>query len=127
MVMRSRIDAEDCFSPTRPTFDPTVHVIVAPRVDAPSGVPTVLFDLQADNIELEGFILHGNDNTALHRPARRAAVETSAAHSGYEIHHNFFVANTVATFLRSNGESPSSFHDNCLRESGWGVANRFLA
>ena len=62
------IDAEDCFSPTRPTFDPTVHVIVAPRVDAPSGVPTVLFDLQADNIELEGFILHGNDNTAL-RPS----------------------------------------------------------
>jgi hypothetical protein len=121
------VSAVDCFSPTRPTFDPTVHVIVAPRVDAPSGVPTVLFDLQADNIELEGLILHGNDNAGLDSNPIQAAVQTSAAHSGYEISHNFFVANTVATFLRSNGENPSSFHDNCLRESGWGVANQFLA
>jgi hypothetical protein len=117
------IDAVDCFSPTRPTFDPSTHVIVAPPLDAPSDVPTALFDLQADNIKLEGLVLQGNDNVAL--PASRAAVETSAAHSGFEIQYNLFLANTVATFLRSNGDHPSSFHHNCLRENGWGVANSF--
>ena len=111
----------DCFAAIRPTFDPGTHVIVAPPLDAPSDVPTVLFDLQADDIKLEGFVLQGNDNAAL--PGRRAAVETSAAHAGYEIQYNVFVANTVATFLRSNGDHASSFHHNCLRESGWGVAN----
>ena len=69
-------DTADCFSATRPTFDPGTHVIVAPPLDAPSGVPTVLFDLQADDIKLEGFVLEGNDNAAL--PPSRAAVETSA-------------------------------------------------
>lgn len=117
------LDATDCFSPTRPTFDLSAQVIVAPPLDAPSNAPTVLFDLQADNIKLEGLVLQGNDNAAL--PGSRAAVETSAAHSGYEIQYNFFVTNTVATFLNSNGEHPSSFHDNCLRENGWGVANHF--
>jgi hypothetical protein len=114
-------DAVDCFSPTRPSLDASTHVIVAPPLDAPSGVPTVLFDLQANDIKLEGLALLGNDNTDL--GPSRAAVETSAAHSGYEIQYNLFLANTVAAFLNSNGDRSSSFHHNCLRENGWGVSN----
>jgi len=47
---------------------------------------------------------------------------TSSAHSGYRIHHNLIMANTVAAYFRSSGVYPSSFDHNCLRENGWGAA-----
>jgi parallel beta-helix repeat protein len=51
---------------------------------------------------------------------------TSPAHSGYRVHHNLIMANTVGAFFTSSGALPSSFDHNCLRENGWGLANQFL-
>lgn len=112
------VEALDCFAPTRPTADPNTQAIVV----APSGATAtaVLFDLQADHIELQGFVLLGSTGSA------SRAVRTSSAHSGYRIHHNLIMANTVAAVFRSSGVSPSSFDHNCVRENGWGVANEWL-
>jgi hypothetical protein len=123
------VEAVDCFSPTRPIVDPTTQAIVAPPLGTPSGVSTVLFDLQADDIELRGFVLRG---TGIGGDVSRAAVMTSPSHSGYAIHHNLIFDNTVATSFNSGPVTeppsdihPSRFHHNCLRENGWGVANDF--
>ena len=109
----------DCFASTL-TPDPETQAIVAPPA-APAHVPTKIFELQADNIELQGFVLRGQTG-----PPRSAAVTTDAGHSGYRVHGNLIMGNTVAAFFRSSGALASSFDNNCLRENGWGVANHWL-
>ena len=114
------VEAVDCFAPTRPTSDPNTQAIVVAPSEATAGAPAVIFDLQANNIELQGFVLLGRTGSA------SGAVRTSAAHSGYRIHHNLILAATVAAYFRSSGVYRSSFDHNCLRENGWGLANYLL-
>ncbi len=114
------VEAVECFSAVQPTADPSTQAIVAAPAGATSNAPAVLFDLQADNIELRGFVLLGRAGST------SRAVMTSSAHSGYRIHHNLIVSNTVAAYFRSNGVLPSSFHHNCVRDNGWGLVNQWL-
>ena len=113
------VEAVDCFAPTRPTADPNTQAIVVAPSGATAGAPAVVFDLQADNIELQGFVLPG-------RTGSTSGVRTSSAHSGYRIHHNLIMATTVAAYFRSSGVYPSSFDHNCLRENSLGVINHYL-
>ena len=106
----------DCFAATL-TPDPNTQAIVA----APPEGPTRIFNLEADNIELQGFVVRGQSG-----PADSAAVITDSAHSGYQVHDNLIMGNTVAAFFRSSGVLPSSFAYNCLRDNGWGLANHRL-
>src|SRR6266511_6300380 len=49
------VEAVDCFSPIGTTADPnTQAIVVAPTT---TSAPAVLFDLKADDIELQGFVL----------------------------------------------------------------------
>src|SRR6266511_3762507 len=112
------VEAVDCFSLVGATADPnTQAIVVAP---ATASAPAVLFDLKADDIELQGFVLLGRSGTA------SRGVMTSSAHSGYRVHHNLIRATTVAAYFRSSGALPSSFAHNCLRDNGWGLVNQFL-
>ena len=110
------VQALDCFAPTL-TPDPNMQAIVAAAPDT----PTRIFNLQADNIDLQGFVVRGQSG-----PATSAAVITDSAHSGYQVHDNLIMGNTVAAFFRSSGVLPSSFAYNCLRDNGWGLANHWL-
>ena len=112
------VDAVDCFDPALPTADPNTQAIVVPPAGATA--TAVLFDLQADNIELQGFVLLGPTGST------SRGVMTSSAHSGYRIHHNLIVATTVAAYFRSSGADPSSFAHNCLRDNRSGLVNQFL-
>jgi parallel beta-helix repeat protein len=112
------VEAVDCFSSTRPNVDPTTQAIVRPPAGT-SGA-AVIFDLQANSIELQGLVLTGATGSG------SRAITTSSAHSGYRVHHNLIMANTAAAYFRSDGVLPSSFDHNCLRENDWGLANQFL-
>ena len=118
------VEALDCFAPSRPVTDPTTHAIVALPAGAAAGA--AVFELQADNIELEGFVIEGNQSLS------SRAIATSTSHSGYHIHHNVMWDHTTAVHFTSNVENPatagsdvlpSSFHHNCVREVRWGVVN----
>jgi parallel beta-helix repeat protein len=114
------VKAVDCFSSLRPTADSDTQAIVAAPADAPDDALAVLFDLQADNVDLQGFVLLGQTASSSH------AVVTSPGHSGYRVHDNLIMANTVGALFRSSGALPSSFDSNCLRENRWGLANQFM-
>lgn len=114
------VEALDCFSTTRPTVDPNTQAIVAAPSGAPASAPAVLFDLQADDIELQGFVLLGQTGSS------SRALRTSSGHSGYWVHHNLIMANTVAAIFRSSDGLPSVFDHNCMRDNGWGLANEWL-
>lgn len=116
------VSAVDCFSPTRPIVDPATQAVVVAPAGATASAPAVLFDLQADKIELDGFVLLGQAGSS------SRAVVTSSRHSGYKVHHNLIMLNTVGAYFRSTDTNPiaSAFEYNCLRENGWGVANQFL-
>lgn len=116
------VQALDCFGATRPALDPTQQVIVTATKDNPT-VP--MFDLQADNIDLQGFVLVGPGQNPV-GPFVQHAVGTAADHSGYQVHHNLIMDNTVGIFTRSNGLQASSFDHNCLRENRWGTSNDLL-
>src|SRR5215203_214941 len=51
------VEAVDCLSPVGPTADPNTQAILVAPSGAPASAPAVLFDLQADKIELQGFVL----------------------------------------------------------------------
>jgi hypothetical protein len=114
------VEALDCFAATL-TPDPNTQAIVA----APPDAATRIFNLQADNIDLQGFVVRGQIAADVVHP-KSAAVMTDSAHSGYQVHDNLIMGNTVAAFFRSSGALPSSFHHNCLRDNGWGLANNWL-
>jgi len=114
------VEATDCFDSALPTADPNTQAIVLAPAGATASAPAVLFDLKADNIDLQGFVLLGRTGST------SRGVMTSSAHSGYRIHHNLIMATTVAAYFRSSGVDPSSFAHNCLRDNGWGLVNQFL-
>ena len=116
------VQALDCFATTRPTLDPTQQVIVKATADNPT-VP--MFDLQADNIDLQWFVIMGPGQNPV-GPIVQHAVGTATDHSGYRVHHNLILDNTVGIFTRSNGLQPSTFDHNCLRENRWGTSNDLL-
>jgi len=116
------VEALDCFAATRPAVDPTQQVIVTAGADNPT-VP--MFDLQAGNIDLQGFVFMGPGQNPV-GPFVQHAVRTAADHSGYRVHHNLIMDNTVGIFTRTNGLQPSSFDHNCLRENRWGTSNDLL-
>jgi parallel beta-helix repeat protein len=121
------VEAVDCFE-SAPSqlgdLDPARHVIV----DGTGSSAHELFRLRADRIVLEGFVLQGASSAPLPADTRfyRRAIDTSAANSGYHVHHNLIRSNTVGALFRSSGVLPSSFDHNCLRDNGWGLANHWL-
>ena len=58
------VDAIDCFDPALPTADPNTHAIVLAPAGATASARAVLFDLQADDIELQGFVLLGRTGSS---------------------------------------------------------------
>jgi parallel beta-helix repeat protein len=118
------VSAIDCFG-AAVALDPTRHAIV----DGAGSVAQDLFSLEADNIELQGFVIK-DAWTSVPRPPNfttwRHGIDASATYSGYNVHHNLFMGNTVAILFRSSGVVPSRFGDNCLRDNAWGVANEWL-
>jgi len=110
------VEAIDCFDPTPSHLgdaDPTLHAIL----DGTTTPAPVLFDIDADDVRVEGFVLQGENGGTV-----SAAIDAGAAHSGYVIRHNLIRLNSVGIQLGSNGTSPSRFEHNCLRQNGWGLA-----
>jgi parallel beta-helix repeat protein len=117
------LEALDCFDPTPSQLgdlDPTQQAIV----DG-DGLPAQeLFNLEANDIVLEGFVLQGASSDPLPADFRlwRRAINASDGYSGYRIDHNLIRLNTVAIQFGSAGGSESRFDHNCLRHNGWGLA-----
>jgi parallel beta-helix repeat protein len=119
------VEAIDCFASVQPTLNPQTQAIVGAVPGGTASAPAVIFDLQADNITLQGLVLTGQLGSSFEQ-LRSAAVMTSDDNSGYRIHHNLFIGNRVAAFLRSNGSLPSLFDHNCVRDNSRGIANHYL-
>lgn len=117
------IEALDCFDPTPSQLDdadPTTQAIV----EGGQSPAQQLFELAADDVVLEGFVLQGAASLPLPSDFHmfRRAVSASDRFSGYRITHNLLRLNTVGIQFGSNGVHPSRFDHNCIRENLWGLA-----
>ena len=103
---RDALDALDCFDPAVATLDPTRHTIVDP---AGSGF-SVAFKLEANKIDLSGFVVQGAS----------VGIDSSDSFSGYRVHHNLIRQNTLFGMdFGSKGDTqyPQSRVDhNCFRD-----------
>jgi nitrous oxidase accessory protein NosD len=99
-----------CFDPSFAP-DPSRHAIVDGQ--------TFAFNLQANGIELEKFIVTGAPSGSF--PELVAAIVTSSAFSGYQIRHNTAMDNDRGLFFNSNGAVRSSADHNCFLRNRLGV------
>jgi hypothetical protein len=101
----SLADEASCFAATPAAPDPTKDAIV-------QGAPS--FDLQANDIKLEGFVVQNSPNFG---------VNTSSSFSGYRIADNLAQNNELAgvNFLSSGARESRATH-NCFRSNLEGLA-----
>jgi hypothetical protein len=93
----------ECFDPTAMP-EPDKDAIVQP----PPAVPLLNgFDLQQDDIRLEGFVIQG----------ARIGIVMRNPFSGYEVRDNLSQANLTGLNFDSSGASESRVEDNCFREN----------
>ena len=94
------VESEDCFTTTTP--DPTRQAIVEG--------PFYSFNLQANDIVLEGFVVQG---------AMRGI--RTGHFSGYTVRHNLVQANTLDGMnFATDGAMESRVYDNCFRNNARG-------
>jgi parallel beta-helix repeat protein len=112
------VAALDCFAPELGAADPTQQAIV----DGTGSSAQQLFDLEANDIVLRGFVLQGaSSDPSQPYPQWRRAINTSDQYSGYRINHNLIRSNTVGIRFGSEGTQRSRVNDNCVRENLFGL------
>ena len=125
------VDEIDCFAPTLGTLSADEHAIVDPP-----GATEVGFVLNADDVQLRGFIIEGGS----------IGITTSDEFSGYRIDHNLVrhqrqyqlapgrLYGGYAIDLGTGGETQTRVDHNCFRDNaafapsaanGWGLATEF--
>lgn len=120
----------DCFAESPSVLDTTQVAVLEPPDPSNTDAIEPLMTLDADNVELAGLVLHNvvdetedRDASGLY-PFYIPAVATTDAYSGYRVHHNAFLSNTLAVEFGSSGATRSSVEGNCLRDNDWAVANQ---
>jgi hypothetical protein len=108
-----------CFATTLPALPASEYVIVEPTAS-----PAFLLD--ADDIDLAGFVVSNPSTTGTF-----TGVVTSDDHSGYRVHGNLFVGNTLAVVFgsgaRPESREASRVDHNCIRNARWAVADGSLS
>ena len=95
--------ARDCLDPTPDPADPTRQAIVT----APGGRA---FDLQANSVTLEGFVVQGSTQ----------GIRTGQGFSGHHVRRNLVQQNTLGATFGASGERRSRLSHNCFRRNGSG-------
>jgi Periplasmic copper-binding protein (NosD) len=104
------VEAIDCFQPTLEDLLADQQAIVDPAGDGFS----IGFKLEADNVELAGFVVRGAS----------VGVDTGDSFSGYRVHHNLIRLNTLFGMdFGSEGTHQSRVDHNCIRENRWGLVS----
>ena len=98
------VEAIDCFQPTLGELPTDQQAIVDPAGDGFS----IAFKLEADDVELAGFVVEGAS----------VGIDASDSFSGYRLHHNLIRLNTLfAVDFGSEGTRESRVDHNCLRDA----------
>ncbi|MGH3079709.1 MAG: right-handed parallel beta-helix repeat-containing protein [Gaiellaceae bacterium] len=104
------IEAVDCFQPTPGELPVDQQAIVDPAGDGFSSG----FKLEADDIELAGFVVQGAS----------VGIDAVDRFSGYRLHHNLIRLNTLfGVDFGSEGTGDSRVDHNCIRENRWGLVS----
>ena len=105
------VEAIDCFEPTLGALPADQQAIVDPAGDDFS----IAFKLEADNVDLAGFVVQG----------ATVGIDASDRFSGYRIHHNLIRLNTLfGVDLGSEGTHQSRVDHNCIRDAlRWGLVS----
>ena len=104
------VEGIDCFQPTLAELPADQQAIVDPAGDDFS----IAFELEADNVDLAGFVVQG----------ATVGIDASDRFSGYRLHHNLIRSNTLfGVDFGSAGTRESRVDHNCLRDNGWAVAS----
>lgn len=120
---RSAVESVDCFDVTwsaAAAVDSSVFPVIVP----PDSEVGSLIRLQADGIELAGFVVQGQTNSAEGNNIFAPAIQADGAYAGQWIHHNLIQDNVFGIELGSNGSTPSQVDHNCLRGNDFGLANQ---
>jgi Right handed beta helix region len=104
------VEATDCFQPILGELPTDRHAIVDPAGDGFS----IAFNLDADDVVLEGFVVQG----------ATVGIDASDLSSGYRIHHNLIRLNTLfGADFGSAGTRRSRADHNCIRENRYGLVS----
>jgi parallel beta-helix repeat protein len=97
------IETIDCFQPTPVELADDQLAIVDPAGEGFS----IAFKLEADNVDLGGFVVQG----------ATVGIDTSDRFSGYRIHHNLMRSNALfGVDFGSEGTRESRVDHNCIRD-----------
>lgn len=108
------VEALDCFDPTLGQLPIDQHAIVDPAGESFS----IAFQLAADDVVLEGFVVQGSS----------VGIDASDLYSGYRIHHNLIRLNRLFGMdFGSEGTRESRVDHNCFRDglltNSWGLVS----
>jgi Tol biopolymer transport system component len=104
------VEAMNCFQPTLGELPAEQQAIIDPAGDGFS----IAFKLEADHVELAGFVVHG----------ATVGIDASDRFSGYRIHHNLIHSNTLfGVDFGSEGTRESRVDHNCIRENPYGLVS----
>jgi Periplasmic copper-binding protein (NosD) len=104
------VEAIDCFQPTLGELPTDQQAIVDPAGEGFS----IAFKLEADDVELAGFVVQGAS----------VGIDASDRFSGYRIHHNLVLLNTLFGIdFGSAGTRESRVDHTCIRENPYGLVS----
>ena len=101
---------------TDPMADPTRHAIVLYNNSLNGGNPSVGFQVEADNVVIDGFVVQPDPAFVA---ANGVGIFTSRFFSGYDIRHNVVQRNTFGVYFNSSSVTParSFVRENCVRNN----------
>lgn len=101
---------------TDPMADPTRHAIVLYNNSLNGGNPSVGFQLEADNVVIDGFVVQPNPAIVA---ANGVGIFASRFFSGHDIRHNVVQRNTIGVYVNSGSVNPakSFVRQNCIRDN----------
>jgi hypothetical protein len=100
----------DCFQPTTLELPVDQQAIVDPAGDGFS----IAFKLEADDVELAGFVVQGAS----------VGIDASDSFSGYRLHHNLIRLNTLFGLdFGGEGTRESRVDHSCIRENRFGLVS----
>jgi parallel beta-helix repeat protein len=104
------VEGIDCFQPTLEELPVDQQAIVDPAGEGFS----IAFTLEADAVELAGFVVQG----------ATVGIDASDRFSGYRLHHNLIRLNTrFGVDFGSEGTRNSRVDHNCIHENRWGLVS----
>jgi nitrous oxidase accessory protein NosD len=117
---RDAVERVKCVDQTWTSTD-AVDPAAFPVIEPPDGQVGSLVRLQADGIELAGFVVQGQKDPGADGNLYAPAIQADGARSSHRIHHNLIQNNTFGIELGSNGATLSQVDHNCLRgnEGQW--------